>query len=247
TTQYVGTYSGFGRFQKYSANPMAIPGKTAFTRVASHILRLPMTACTCDPRTQSETSTRSCDTITTNCNTIRPVNRAIIAAPPASSICRSRGCYHGLHPAKRHPVSLKQHNQKDAPCRFTNTNALPATSARKKSRSSLTPRSPSAPIAAARWSAPLPRLPSSSPVEAGTRTATVTPNPQPLPAKPPLPAASRQPRLLPPATAAHPLLQRPQRLPLPPQRQPLRRPRRSLKEIATAVWAVRCILRIRNA
>src|SRR6185312_6004702 len=176
-----------------------------------------------------------------NCNTIRPVNRAIIAAPPASSICRSRGCYHGLHPAKRHPVSLKQRNQKDAPCRFTNTNALPATSARKKSRSSLTPRSPSAPTAVARWSAPSPRPPSSSLVEAGTRTATVTPNPQPRPAKPPLPTANRQPRLLPPATAAHPLLQRPRHPPLPPRRPPLRRPRRSLEEAVAAVSAIRCI------
>jgi hypothetical protein len=37
---------------------------------------------------------------------------------------------------------LKKHDQKDALCRFTNTNAPPATSALKKSRSSPTQQRP---------------------------------------------------------------------------------------------------------
>jgi len=133
---------------------------------------------------------------------------------------------------RAHPVSLKQHDQKDAPCRFTNTNAPPAISALKKSRSSLTPRSPSALTAVARWSAPSPRPPSSSPVEAGTRTATATPNPQPHPAKPPRPTANRRPRQLLPATAAvQPPHQRPQRLPRLPRRPRHLQPRRNLKPL----------------
>ena len=77
-------------------------------------------------------------------------------------------------------------------CRSTNTNAPPATSTPKKSRSSLIRRSPSARTAADISNASSPPQPSLSKVEAGTPTATATPNPSPqAKRKPPPPRTMR--------------------------------------------------------
>jgi hypothetical protein len=129
-----------------------------------------------------------------------------------------------LHASPRITIDWKQRKKS---CRSTNTNAPLATSTPKRSRSSLTPRSPSAHTAAAISSAFSLPLPSPSKAVAGTPTATVTPNPNP-PAMPVNLPTTRSPQLIQnrairkrAATALHhrrPQLRRPLLLQHPPHR-----------------------------
>lgn len=121
--------------------------------------------------------------------------------------------------------------QKEAACRSTNTNAVNATAARRRSRSFPTLKSPSALSARENSNAPSPHPPSTSQAEAGTRTATVRRSPRHHPVESPARTQLRlqQRRLAVPAIARPPRRQRlllPQHLPhrLPNQRHH-RRPR----------------------
>ncbi len=107
-------------------------------------------------------------------------------------------------------LDLTRNSEGPPQCRFTNTNASPATAGPRKSRSFPTPNSPSAPTVAARWSAPSLRPPSSSQVAAGMPTATA-------PRNPPIPAAR-------PVVTPHPPLRiHPQPTPLRQHQRPLQR------------------------
>lgn len=146
-----------------------------------------------------------------------------------SFVSCTRGCCpRAAHSGSLLPNTLNSIQQTDTgteiPCRSTNTNALPAISAPKRSRSSLTPRSPSARNAAAHSSASSPRQLFRSKAEAGMPTVMATQSRKRQQDRAKAGAPGTQLRLLELRTV-NPPLTRPlqlQRQHLHPLRQPLR-------------------------